>query len=328
MGKTFGLLAMAFVALAGCSGGEQDPATDDPAAGMPAGPHGAHAAGAHLLAPVWELGDWWTLDSAQGGAFTHAVSADGGDDWVVDTDSPDIAFFDAQTDISFLGNVRKADLAGSQGSTRVEFLRFPLQPDQSWTTTWDGESITVRTADVRDGRADLVATRADGSMYAEYSYSDQARYFTRFAFYDPTGSEVGFEWRLSQSGGSFAGTLVRWQLETLFETHGAIPTAHASMFPVRAGYTDVWIAAALDCTAGAVTLALGPPTGPAEDRGYSEQGPCPLAEADGYPLAAPTAAEQWGALLSGVPGATTGTLDLVAYGRTAAEFRVGEAPSA
>src|SRR5687767_6415364 len=100
--------ALAALLLAGCSDVEE-PADPGPVGGADA--HGGHAAGAHLLAPDWKVGDYWTLTSPQGGTFTHAVSGEAGGDWVVDTDHPDTAFFDALFDISFLGKVRKSDLA-------------------------------------------------------------------------------------------------------------------------------------------------------------------------------------------------------------------------
>lgn len=312
--------------LAGCSG--KEPAAEEDGA-APLASHDAHggsAAGTHLLAPTWSLGDYWTLSSPQGGTFTHAVSADQGDDWVVDTDNADTAFFDALGDISFLGKVRKADLAGSQGSARVEFLRFPLQDNLSWSTTWDGAPTMIHVQSVADGKAELLAMRADGTTYAQYTYSDKARYFTRFAFYDPEGMAVGFEWSLQTSGSNFGGQLVRWSVAELFATSGAIPTGTAKNFPVEPGFTDIHVSATLDCTAGAVAVAVGPPTGPAEDRGYAAQGACPLADQDAYSVEAPTEQEQWGAFVSGSP-ATTGTLELRVVGRTQALFNVGQAPS-
>ena len=292
------------------------------------GAHGGHAAPTHILAPEWAVGDYWTLQSPQGGTFTHVVSGEAGDDWMMDTDNPDIAFFDAQGDISFLGKVRKADLAGSQGDTRVEFLRFPLQNNLTWTTTWDGAPTTISVLKVADGKADLKATRADGTTYAEYADSDQAGYFTRFLFYDPAGTAVGFEWALQSSGSAFGSPLVRWSLTELFAFHGAIPAGQGGTFLVEPGFTDIYLATALNCTAGAITIAIGPPTGPAENRGYSAAGNCPVQEVDGYPVAAPTAAEQWGALMNGVAGVTTGTFDVVVHGRVLTEFATGEAPSA
>jgi hypothetical protein len=322
--RPWAALALTCLLLSGCSGGPKGggSASETSTAG---GAHGGHDAAEHLLAPEWRLGDSWTMDSPQGGTFTHAVSKDAGDDWVVDTDDADNAFFDARGDISFLGKVRKSDLAGSQGDQRVEFLRFPLTAGLNWTTTWDGNPTMVHVVGVKDGKASLMAMRADGTKYAEYTYSDSARYFSHFAFYDPKGESVGYEWTL-RSSGPFAGTLVRWTLATLFERHGAIQSEDSRTFPVPAGFGDVWVQADLDCSTGAVVIAAGPPTGPVEDRGYAAQGPCPLTDHAAYALAAPTSDEMWGASVTAAP-TTAGTLDLQLLGRTQVQFKVGEAPA-
>lgn len=317
-----------FLLLAGCAGGgSKAPAEGQTDGDLSPGPHGEHAAGAHLLAPEWTVGDYWTMQSPQGGAFTHAVSGESGDDWIVDTDNPDTAFFDAASDISFLGKVRKSDLAGSQGDARVQFLRFPLQSGMSWSTTWDGAPTMIHVGDVEGGKAEVTAMRADGSTYAKYTYGDKERYFTHFAFYSPDGSTVNYEWTLQKSGAGFGGQLVRWGLDELFSSSGAIPTTGGNTFQVEPGYTDVYISAVLDCTAGAVAVAVGPLTGPAEERGWQAEGQCPLQDIEAYANAAPTQQEQWGALIGGVPNVTTGTLELHVYGRTQVQFAAGDPPS-
>jgi hypothetical protein len=323
--RTWAALALTCLLLSGCSGGPKGggSASQTSTAG---GAHGDHDAAAHLLAPEWKLGDSWTMESPQGGTFTHAVSKDAGDDWVVDTDNADTAFFDAQGDISFLGKVRKSDLAGSQGDKRVEFLRFPLAAGLNWTTTWDGNPTMVHVADVKDGKASLMAMRADGTKYAEYTYSDQARYFSHFAFYDGDGKQVGYEWTL-RSSGPFAGTLVRWTLTPLYNVSGPIAQGgQASTFPVQPGFGDIWVQADLECTAGAVAIAAGPPTGPSDMRGYSQQGACPLVDHSAYAVTAPAANENWGAFVTSAP-TTAATFDLQIIGRVQAQFKVGEAPT-
>lgn len=323
--RAFAVLAVA-VLLAGCS---DSPSSGDE--GLPSATdgtqHGGHADGTHLLAPEWEVGDFWTLESQQGnGPFSHVVSADRGDDWTVDTDSQDIAHFDARFDISFLGQVRKSDLAGSQGTTRVEFLKFPLVKDLNWTTTWDGEPMTVQALDVRDGKATLQAHRANGTRYAEYVYDSKPGYFTRFTFYAPDGEAVGFEWTLSQAGSGFSSPLLRWTLDELFTSTGPIPSGAGGTFLVEPGYTDLWIDVDLQCAGGAVLLAVGPPDGPANDRGYAAEGPCPLQNQDSYSLPPPTQDEQWGYALTSAP-TTAGTFEIHVFGRTSVTFAAGQAPT-
>lgn len=316
---------LAAAVLAGCSG-----APDTEPAGRSTGPgaHGMHEAATHILGPEWQVGDYWTLESPQqdSGPFTHVVSGESGDDWLMDTDSPVIAYFDARFDISLLGKVRKSDLAGSQGSTRVEFLKFPLSTGLNWTTTWDGETMRVHAVDVKDGKALLQATRANGTLYADYTYDSKVGYFSQFRFYLPDGVSPQFEWTLRQSGSGFAAPLMRWTLETLFSTTGPIPSGSLGSFFVEPVYTDIWIDSRLDCLTGAVALAVGPFTGPAEDRGYSATGPCPIQAQDAYAIASPAQAEQWGAALTTAP-TTSGTLDLAVFGRTAVQFNAGQAPA-
>lgn len=319
------LLLLLAAGLAGCSG-DGGPAGEGAPSGDPV--PGVHEAAAGLLAPEWEVGDFWTLQSPQqaSGPFTHVVSADQGDDWVVDTDSRETAYFDARFDISFLGKVRKSDLAGSQGSTRVEFLRFPLTQHMNWTTTWDGEPMALHAADVRDGRATVQARRADGTLYAEYVYDARAGYFSRFTFYAPDGTTVGFEWTLSGSGSGHSGPLVRWTLDELFGSAGPLPTGESATFQVSPGFTDIWVDGFVECDLGAVAFAVGPPQGPAEERGYSAYGACPYAQTSQYSVPAPAAAEQWGSVLTSAPG-SDGTFELHIFGRTLVEFAAGQAPA-
>jgi hypothetical protein len=324
--RAWATLALSCLLLAGCSGGSPGgPAAPSPSTSAAGGLHGGHDASEHLLAPVWALGDSWTMESPQGGTFAHVVSKDAGDDWIVDTDNADTAFYDAQGDISFLGKVRKSDLAGSQGDTRVEFLRFPLQAGLNWTTTWDGEPMAIHVLAVQDGKATLMAMHASGARYADYTYSAKDRYFSHFAFYDARGEQVAYEWTL-RSAGPFAGTLVRWTLTPLFAVSGPITTSQGQSFTVHPGFGDIWVQSALDCVSGAVAVAVGPPTGPSEMRGYSVQGPCPLSDHSAYAMAAPESDETWGAFVGSAP-TTTGTLDLQVVGRVKVEFRPGEAPA-
>jgi hypothetical protein len=318
------LLVLVALALSGCGAKPSAPtASDTPA--ITGGP--AMAQG--LPPPTWALGDYWTMDSPQGGTFSHVVSKDNGDDWILDTDEPNLAFFNARSDISFLGKVRKSDLAGSQGSTRVEFLQFPLAEHMNWTTTWDGQPTLIHVLSVQDGKATMKAMRATSNVaYADYTYDSKVGYFTHFGFYDAAGKAISFEWTLRQSGHGFSGNLLRWTLNEVVNITGAIPTgASSTTFTVPAGLTDLWIQATLDCTAGAVVIDVGAATGPTNDRGYSINAQCPVQDQSGYSISAPAADENWGAIATGAPGTTTGTIDLHLYERTLVTFTVGQAPA-
>ncbi len=328
MRKPAALLVLA-LALAGCSGGGSDSGPGDPTGGSPAshGAHGADDPATHIVAPNWTVGQWWTLSSDQAAApFTHVVSADGGADWTVDTDSQDIAFFDARFDISFLGKVRKADLAGSQGNERVKFFDFPLTEGKNWTTKWDGLEMKVRAVSVAGGVAKLEARLANGTLYADYTYDAAKGYFRDYAFYGPDGATVGFAAKLTASGTGFSGDLVRWSLEVPFETHAFAPGLLT--FDVGGpGLTDVYIEVGFTCSQGAFSIAIGPPTGPAENRGYAASGPCPQTLSDASTLPVPAAVERWGASLAPPPGDPAGAMDITVFERTLATFKAGSPPA-
>lgn len=321
--RLFPLLAVAAVAFAGCSGGDpaDTEAGEDDATG--AGPHGTHETGTHLLAPTWEVGQWWSMSSELGDS-RFVVAGEQGDDWIVATDNPDTAFFDAQSDISFLGPVRKSDLAGSQGSDRVEYFRFPLAADQQWTTRWDGLDLTVEVTRVQDGVASLEARRGDGGLHASYTYEDRLGYFGRIAFHGDDGA-VAFEQRVASSGKDYGGDLVRYTLQAYYERHGPFDGGSTSTFRIGPGLTDVHLQVALSCQSGAFSVHVGELAGIPEERGLSASGPCPANVTDTTVLAAPTEEETWGAALMPAP-ATQATLDIVLLGRTLQTFKVGAVP--
>ena len=291
------------------------------------GGHGGDDPATHILAPAWQVGQWWTLSSEQATApFTHVVSGDAGPDWVMDTDSPDIAFFDARFDISFLGSVRKADLAGSQGSERVKFFDFPLTAGKQWTTTWDGLAIAVKVASVEGGVARVEARHANGTLYADYTYDAKAGYFRDYAFYAPDGVTVGFAARLAASGANFTGDLVRWDLETLYELHGPLAPGFQG-FSVDTGISDVWLDLGVACSSGAFSIQFGAATGVPQERGASASGPCPATVAQTFTVPPPQQdGEAWGAVLGSVPQGTVATVDITVIARTATTFKAGAAP--
>lgn len=326
------LVLLSTAALAGCT--DAPPTADSTPDAGPGGNglHGSHDAALHFLAPNWTVGDWWTWSSPQiEGAYTSVLAADEGQDWLMATDHPDIAWFNARFDIASLGAVRKSDLAGSQGSTRVEFFQFPMTAEKTWTTTWDDEPITIQVLAVASSVAQLEARRADGTLYAKYTYDDRLGYFGQIAYYDPTGVDVGYEARITGSGANFAGDLVRWDYETVVEAAGdlaSVPGAGVTVYTVPATATDVYADIELHCSAGfagagtAPVPFVGSLVG-TDDRGAGEPGaPCPL-DVSFHGVAGETAGtdEQWGQDLAGGPG-TTGTYALGIYIRTMTTFKV------
>ena len=321
---------LAAIALAGCAGadGEASPAAGPGAGGMGHGEHAGLDPGAHLLAPEHQLGDWWRWDSPQiADPYTSVLAADNGAEWVVATDNPEIAFFDARFDVASQGPARKSDMAGSQGSERVAFFAFPLTEGKTWSTTWDGEPMSIKALKVAGGVADIEARRADGTLYAAYTYDASLGYFGQIAYYDPTGATVGFEARVTGSGDNFTGDLLRWTLEVEYETHGPI-TPGLVGFDVDTGITDVWVDFHVACSAGAVSINVGALTGIQQERGYSVNGPCPAAVSQTFTLPPPAQDDEaWGAAIAVAPQATQGTLDIIVLSRTATLFKVGQVPA-
>jgi hypothetical protein len=326
------LLVAAAVLLAGCS---DAPPASDAGTGSP-GPHMGHDGGTHLLAPEWTLGDWWTWTSPQiDGPYTSVVAGDEGGDWLMATDHDSIAWFDARFDIASLGQVRKTDLAGSQGSTRVEFFQFPLTQGRSWTTTWDGLTMAIKVLSVADGVASLEAKRPDGTLYALYTYRDNHGYFGQMTYYDAAGSEVGFEAQVAGSGSGFNRELVRWTYTTELEMSGPIAGAgFGQNLPVPLTVTDVYVDLVVDCGSGSFVAGVAPlPIVTAiagfEDRGAgTTDGACPLQMAysgsagEPRPTVPGSTEEQWGFSGFGDPSAT-GTFTFNIYLRTREAYALG-----
>lgn len=321
--------------LAGCSG---DAPADGPSGSDALPSHGAHNAGTHLLAPNWTLGDYWTWSSPQiEEPYTSVLVAESATDWTMGTDNQEIAFFDARFDIASLGAVRKSDLAGSQGSTRVQFFQFPMMAGNTWSTTWDELPLTMEVVDVQGGIAKIEAKRADGTFYAKYTYDDNKGYFGQIDYYNDDGTEIGFSSRITGSGKGFSGDLVRWTYTTALEMGGPIAgTAFGQNLPVPLTITDVYAELFVDCTAGAFVAGVAPmPVVTAiaglEDRGTgTTDGACPLQMAFSDSVGEPRATvpgsteEQWG--FSGFADATAqGTYRFNIFLRTLETYQIASA---
>lgn len=308
--------------LAGClaSGGGGDAGeAQAPEAQAPA----ADAAGGEVLrAPNWSVGDHWTYASeGLDEDVVWVVTGETRDAWVVDTTHRGVAFIDARNDISFFGQRRKADLAGSQGDDRVEYFRWPLEEGKTWSTTWDGVQRTVTVESIQDGAAVLVATQ-EGRLAVEYTYDASAGHFGRFAFFDENGTKVnGAE--LKRSGSGFEGTAVRWRLATAADlegSFGAEPASEGFGFEVPEGATDLWLDLSIRCPgAGGYDFGLG-----GNGSGYSERGNCP-AEVDitGPVIEEPDPGSYRGGIAASSP-AGEGSYDALLLVRTLEEVEVGE----
>jgi hypothetical protein len=245
------LVTLLAAPLAGCLGSEAgddasasaDDATTNQTPGLPA--------------PNWSIGDAWTYTGGGVGETTWVVTGEEGEDWIVDTTNRELAFIDARTDISFLGEVRKSDKAGSQGDTRVEFFDWPLVEDKTWTTTWDGVERTITVDRIEDGTAYLTATQND-RLAVEYTYDSKAGHFGQFAYYDANGTETASA-ELSNAQSGFEDSAVRWQLDTALDEAGTFEAqAFGFGFRVPENATDLWLDATITCETGNYDFQFGP----------------------------------------------------------------------
>ncbi|MHB8633818.1 MAG: hypothetical protein ACYDBQ_07640 [Thermoplasmatota archaeon] len=278
-----------------------------------------------LLAPTWNVGDWWNYTSDDGPA-TYVVSGATAADYIMDTDSRSLAFFNALSDVSTLGPIRKSDLAGSQGATRVEFFHWPLEDKASWNTTWDGLAVTIVSHQVAPGSFTFTAARSNGTRYASYAYDNATRWMRHVVFYDPSGAP-SFHFDLAAMGTGYGGSLVRWNVSKIDEQHGS-PTAAFTGFPLPADGSEVYVSYAISCTQGAIYLEVGPLDQSAAGQGVSKNVACPGTASFAGSLGSNpgTQAQNWGVAHGDAPQATQGTLDDLVLVRKAFLFTAGKAP--
>lgn len=223
------LVSLVATGLAGCAddgpGDDDPPADDDPAM-------------ASATLPTWDVGDWWRYRFSDGNEITWAVSAVDGADYILDVDNEDIAFFHAAfAEVSTIGRVARADLAGSQESGPVKFFDWPLAVNKSWTTTWDGQQFAATVVDMEDGRWRIGYENDRGHRIV--IYDEAAQWFRTTVAYDANRTEI---WRadLAASGAAYTGSLVRWDIlyDATFSVGFAEPSHNE--FDVPEAATDVW----------------------------------------------------------------------------------------
>jgi len=317
-------LVLVCVPLAGCMGGSEPPDGSDEAAPGGAG----EEALASLAAPNWSVGDYWTWSSPQVGEVTYVVTGDAGSDWIVDTTNEEVAFFDARFPVSTLGEIRKSDLAGSQGEERVRFFEWPLEVNETWTTTWDGVEREITVEAIEGSRAELVA-RQEGRVAVEYTYDSERGSFGELAYKDANGTET-FAMQPGDHGNGPPEPAVRWQLANPVDeegTFGAEPASFGFGFDVPENATDIWLDFAIACPGnGAYDFGFGPSGDGQTDEGssYGASASCPSeANVTGVVVEDPTPGEYRGGLTASSADAE-GRYAITLYVRTLQEVPVGE----
>lgn len=298
-----GLLLVSML-LAGCTGDDRSPnggpsdeetRIADPGEGAPGSANG-------FLPPEWDVYDWWTYDTPREKA-TFVATADSPSDWTVQTDNDESAFFDALSDISTIGSLRKPDLAGQQGTTRVEYFQWPMQEDMEWTTTWDGELRTIRNERLDETRYAFTSIAADGTPHANYVYNHDIRWFESLTFYAPDGTEI-FGTTFFEQGRNYTGPVITYSLDTGYSAEhagdGAVPLAISNVgtttFTADADATDIWFSLTVSCASGSGRYTVFPgdtdPSAPLAEQGIDHTIECPTNGTT--TLTVPSVPGQWG----------------------------------
>ncbi|MHB8634780.1 MAG: hypothetical protein ACYDBQ_12600, partial [Thermoplasmatota archaeon] len=253
--------------LAGCSSPLAPPVSHAPLVAAP------------LSVPIWQVGDWWnyTVSGARQGSMTLAVEGATGTDWKVGTDSPDEAFLDARTDVSFLGAIRKSDLAGSQGATRVAYFQWPLADNATWTTTWDQAVRVIVAHRLNATEYQFFANDSNGTRYASYVYDASAGWWRNLVFYD-SGGAPRITFSLASHGHGYRGLVATWALSTLYQGNGTNGSFDSQSVTVANGTTMLWLTYHLACAQGGGYLVRLSPLG--STSGYQADGNCTKVDVD------------------------------------------------
>ena len=159
---------------------------------------------------------------------------------------------------------------------RVEFYHWPLTANDTWTTRWDGNDVTIRVGSVDAVGATFTARNATHLMYT-YRYDAAAGWFKQLDRHGPGGS-VAFTLLLLDHGSLWKGTAVRWELTTLVSASGSVQPMLTMVEPdlmVPGGTTDLWLHYDLVCQgggSGGYTIAVRPQ--PPALGGYDMNGQC------------------------------------------------------
>lgn len=204
----------------------------------------------------WDVGHYWSYQTSFGTDFTLVVSEDKGDDWYLDTPEEDTAWFNVRDPISYLGDVRKSDLAGSQGSNRVQYFDFPLEEGKEWTTSWDG--VERRIVTVEANETFRFEAYQDGELAVEYDYDPEVGWFTEVVFYEGEDGQESFSFTLNDHQTGWTGDVVRWDAESYvnLDERFSLAGGSSASFTVDDDVEELWIRYWFHCEEGHTGLAF------------------------------------------------------------------------
>ncbi|MGB1697273.1 MAG: hypothetical protein ACPHK8_02620 [Thermoplasmatota archaeon] len=246
--------------------------------------------------PIWNVGDMWEYQTSGGGLIKLIVTSTEGGSYTLDTNDTNLAFFDDQFDISYIGPIGKEDLTGKQGTSLVQFFDFPLHANKTWNAMWDGEILDIVAHDIGNDRFHVIASK-DGNLVNQYQYSNSTRFFDWISFTDGAGTEQ-FRMDLVSAQQGWSGEAIRVESEAV---EVFAPGPSVKVFQMNAEDADVFLQIGYGCTAGAYSIAVGPLESVGNialagqgAHGYSDEGPCPATAQFGGVIATSPFAENWG----------------------------------
>lgn len=219
----------------------------------------ASAANVSAEAPVWSVGDAWSISTSGTGQDERAflvVTAAGSDAYTLATTSEQMAGFDAMFDVSYIGKIRASDLAGHQQGEPVKYFDFPLADGKTWTAKWDGFDVALTATKKGDGFA--IAGAVDGAPYVEYDYAPEMKWWSHIHFLQ---GDYGFTVERLQTG--WTGTLASATAKVVYEGAPAAPLGSpgAGSFTIDEGQTFAMVTLAGGGSQWARAFSLVDPAG-------------------------------------------------------------------
>jgi hypothetical protein len=316
-------LILLSILVAGCLGGAdplETPGTapgDDEVPG-PGTPEHDDAVKAGRVAPAWAPGHYWSYETTMGTGFGLAVSHDHGENWYLDTTSAGLAWRHVQSELSIIGEIRKTDLAGRQGSERVAFLSFPLDEGKTWTTKWDGAERTVKVA--ATGTTFLLEAYEGEDLRVRYTYDPAVLWLREMVFFTAEG-ETTLRITLSEHTKGWAGEVYRWRGDLLMShTHTGQSIASQQAFAVPEDTGELWTSITWRCggDTGLLLVSVTPHAPDATEEAFGLQAEC---EAQEITIVGEPSAGDWSYQVLATSGAEDGTLDSQIWARTLDTFQ-------
>lgn len=170
--------------------------------------------------PVWRVGDAWAITSSGFGSEERShlvvVAADT-DSYTLATTSEQAAAFDAMFDVSYVGKIRAADLAGHQQGTAVKYFDFPLADGKTWVAKWDGLDVALTAT--KSARGFDITGTAEGEPYVEYDYVPDLKWWSRIHFLQ---GDYGF--RVDRAETEWRGEVLTATASVVYEAAPQAPT--------------------------------------------------------------------------------------------------------